>query len=176
MDEIEHKIITELSKNSSASQRYLSKVANLSLGMVNIILHRLIEKGYMKIKQLDGRKVQYILTPKGFYEKIERSKQYIKNTISIISNMKEAVKRILLKYYEEGYKNIAILGEGELLSIIELAYKELSLKEFKIYRISDEKEIKSNTFIVLVMNKDFISKTKDVVFVDIMQKIAEEIH
>jgi len=49
MDKNELLIISEISKNSEASQRHLSKVSNLSLGMVNILLHRLIEKGYMKI-------------------------------------------------------------------------------------------------------------------------------
>ena len=126
MDENELKIVSEISKKSDASQRHLSKAADLSLGMVNIILHRLIEKGYMKIKQLDGRRVQYILTPKGFAEKVDRSKHYLKKTILNVSLIKETIKKRVEQKVSEGKRRFYILGGGELADFIDIAFRELS--------------------------------------------------
>ena len=129
MDENELKVISEISKNSTASQRHLSKALDLSLGMVNIILHRLIEKGYMKIKQLDGRRVNYILTPKGFSEKLKRSSEYIFSTIDAFSAIKAQIKKKMMDCYAAGNRRFVILGGGELLNLTELSFKELDLKD-----------------------------------------------
>mgnify|MGYP000914538622 CR=1 FL=1 len=175
MDEHEHKIISELSKNAAASQRHLSKVSDLSLGMVNIVLHRLIEKGYMKIKQLDGRKVQYILTPKGFAEKVKRSKQYVKNTISLISTMKEAVKKIIADYNSGGVKNFCVLGKGELLSVIGIAVQELGMDDIRLFHAEDASKISPDAEVVFCISELPQSKSGKQEFVDIMQKIAETV-
>lgn len=175
MDEHEHRIISELSKNSDASQRQLSKVSELSLGMVNIVLHRLIEKGYMKIKQLDGRKVQYILTPKGFSEKLKRSKQYVRNTVSLISSMKESVKKIVGDYRMTGVRKFAVLGRGELLTVIELAVRELGLEDIELSRADGLSSIRPGTQVVFCVSEIPRSRSAGTEFVDIMQKIAENV-
>ena len=125
MDENELKIISELSKNSQSSQRHLSKASNLSLGMVNLILHRLVEKGYMKVKQLDGRRAQYMLTPKGFSEKVIRSASYVKSTLTKLSVIKEAIKTLLMGYSTSGIETIFVVGGGELATLVDLAHREL---------------------------------------------------
>jgi len=175
MDEHEHKIISELSKNSAASQRHLSKASELSLGMVNIVLHRMIEKGYMKIKQLDGRKVQYLLTPKGFSEKVKKSRQYVSNTISLISVMKDSVKKILSDYRAQGYKKFCVLGRGELLSVIEMAAKELVVEDIELSRADNVSQIKADTEIIFCLSELPQSKNGRQIFVDITQKIAEAV-
>ena len=45
---------------------------NISLGMTNL-LSRLVAKGYIRIRQLNKKKTEYILTPKGFTEKYHKS-------------------------------------------------------------------------------------------------------
>lgn len=175
MDEHEHKIVSELSKNSGASQRHLSKVSELSLGMVNIVLHRLIEKGYMKIKQLDGRKVQYILTPKGFSEKVKKSRQYVSNTISLISVMKDAVRNIIDGYYSRGTRRFCVLGKGELLSVIEMAAKEFGPEYIELLRADDVSQIKADAEVVFCISEFPQSGNGRHVFVDITQKIAETV-
>ncbi len=142
MDENELKLIAELSKNSQASQRYLSKALELSLGMVNIILHRLIAKGYMKAKQLDGRRVSYILTPKGFSEKVKRSSEYIARTIDAFTSIKERIKDKIKGFYDSGRRKFVILGEGELSALTVMAFKELDLMdaEYEVRTALDKPE------------------------------------
>ena len=73
LNEREFELINIVGGDLAANQRDLSRRMNLSLGMTNMLLRRLITKGYIRIKQLDRRKVEYILTPKGFSEKMRKS-------------------------------------------------------------------------------------------------------
>ncbi|MCX5749158.1 MAG: winged helix-turn-helix transcriptional regulator [Candidatus Saganbacteria bacterium] len=137
MDDNELKAISEIQRNSRASQRELSKILNLSLGMTNIILHRLMEKGYMKIKQLDGRKVQYFLTPKGLSEKLRRSRQYLQDTILNFEKIKELMKMAIVEKKEQGYSDFYIFGDWYLDHIIELGLKEIGDRSISCKRVDD---------------------------------------
>ncbi len=171
MDENELKVISEIAKNSQASQRHLSKTLDLSLGMVNIILHRMIEKGYMKIKQLDGRKVQYILTPKGFSEKVERSKQYVKRTIGSISVMKDAIRSAIDYEYDKGIRKFYVAGTGELSHIIDIAAREAGHNDISILHTH---EIKGTGNAVLFWdNESFSSKENGNKYIDLGRLLAE---
>lgn len=121
----ELKIISELSKNSGASQRELSKVLNLSLGMVNIVLHKLVHKGLMKVQHLDGRKAQYILTPKGVSEKTKKARQYLQRTIDVFTRIKEILKSRMRQLAKEGHGRFYVQGDWEFMHIFDLAVKEL---------------------------------------------------
>ncbi|NQS89643.1 winged helix-turn-helix transcriptional regulator, partial [Patescibacteria group bacterium] len=59
IDERELRIIEEISRDKNLTQRKISHKLGLSLGMTNIILKRLASKGYIKVKELNRRKVQY---------------------------------------------------------------------------------------------------------------------
>ena len=174
MDENELKIISEISKNSEASQRHLSKVSDLSLGMVNIILHRLIEKGYMKIKQLDGRKVQYILTPKGFTEKVDKSKQYLKKTILNVSIIKGTIKDRMLKQYDKGRKIFYVLGAGELSHFVDISVKELGKPDIScvhLHSFNDATDPKAVLVLTEGFSGDLSSDTRSVI--DLANELSE---
>ena len=154
MDENELRVISEIQKNSKASQRELSKILDLSLGMTNIVLHRLIEKGYMKIKQLDGRRVNYILTPKGFSEKLKKSAQYISSTIDAFSLIKSHIKDKISEAYDAGSRKFVILGSGELLNLTEVAFKELNFKDAEQSRVLDLTEALDKDAAVFYVGSD----------------------
>jgi len=69
------KILKELSKDKTLSQRDLSKKLGLSLGKVNYLLNALIDKGLVKVESFKNSKKKlaymYILTPKGIAKKME---------------------------------------------------------------------------------------------------------
>ena len=57
--------LLELKENPSLSQRSLSRKLNISLGLTNAIIKNLIHRGLIKAKKDTGRKLLYIITPKG---------------------------------------------------------------------------------------------------------------
>jgi DNA-binding MarR family transcriptional regulator len=84
VNENELKIIEEISREKGLTQRDLSKKTNLSLGAVNIILKRLVGRGALKTKNLNPKKIEYIITPKGFAEKAKKSYNYFLKTVKKI--------------------------------------------------------------------------------------------
>lgn len=124
LNEREFELVNIVGAQLAANQRDLSRHMNLSLGMTNMLLRRLVTKGYIRIKQLDRRKVEYILTPKGFAEKMRKSVKYTLKTISSIGLIKKNLLSILKDFYADGVKKFYILGTSDLGGLIEMALRE----------------------------------------------------
>lgn len=149
VNENEIKIIEEISRKSDLTQRELSARTKLSLGAVNIILKRLVKRGVVKTTCLNPKKVEYILTPKGFSEKAKKSYNYIVKTIDLVKMVKEEIAKIVLEEFNRGQKKFAILGDDDLADIIELA-----LKGFDYQRAEDLSGIKDKHALVLLGRKN----------------------
>lgn len=150
ISERELKIIEEINRDKNLTQRKISHRLGLSLGMTNIILKRLASKGYIKVKGLNRKKVQYILTLKGFAEKTKRSYRYFLKTIHSFQEMKKKIQRLILMEYEQGKTHFVILGEGDLADIVELSLKGLNKSELEYRRVSRPEEIENNNAVILL--------------------------
>jgi len=174
--ERELKIIEEISRNKNLTQRKISKGVGLSLGMTNLILKRLVNKGYIKVKGLDRRKVQYILTPKGFAEKAKKSYRYFLKTIHSLQEMKKKIQRLILAEYQKGNTNFIILGDGELADIVELSLESSGKSNLKYRRISRLEEIENNNAVILLAdNKPEIKadlKSRTYSCIDVLASIS----
>jgi len=146
----ELRIIEEINRDRNLTQRKISHRLGLSLGMTNLILKRLVNKGYVKIKGLDKRKVQYILTPKGFAEKTKKSYRYFLKTIHSFREMKKKIQQLISIEYKKGETYFIILGDGELADIVELSLERLDKSDLVYRRVSRLKEIKSNNGVILL--------------------------
>lgn len=124
LDEREFELINIVGAKLASSQRDLSQHMDLSLGMTNMLLRRLVSKGYIRIRQLNKRKAAYLLTPKGFAEKMRKSVKYTLKTIHSIGLINKEVKKIILDIYAKGERNFFILGSSDLGVLIERVLKE----------------------------------------------------
>lgn len=162
----ELKIIDEISKEGNITQRELSKRSNLSLGAVNLILKRLAKRGLIKTRGLDKKKVEYMVTPKGFSEKAKKTYNYVLKTVDLVKTIKEEIAKIVLEEYNQGQKQFVILGGDDLADIIELA-----LKGFPYQRVNDIKEIKDKKALVLLGDTD--ANTNGLRVIRIADKLKE---
>jgi len=90
-------IIKEIETNPAATQRDVSKKLGISLGKTNYILKELIKRGIVKGEYFSthpGRlkKISYLLTPKGFEEKMRLTYHFLQK--------KEAEYKVLKKEWE----------------------------------------------------------------------------
>lgn len=145
VNENELRIIDEISKKGDLTQRSLSERTKLSLGAVNVILKRLISRGFLKSKNLNPKKIEYMITPKGFTEKAKKSYSYIMKTIDLVKHVKGEIAKIVLDEYNKGQKKFVILGHDDLTDIIELA-----LKGFDYDVADDIREIKDKNALILL--------------------------
>ena len=68
MSQHELKTLLELKDDPSLSQRSLAHKLNISLGLTNSILQNLIHRGLIKAQKMTGRKILYLITPKGMVQ------------------------------------------------------------------------------------------------------------
>ncbi len=116
-------IISEIQKNPLVDQRTIAQNVGLSLGLTNLIIKKLAKTGYIKIRQLNKKKLQYILTPEGFAEKAKKSYNYTLKTIKLFKEIKSKIQQLILDFQQQGVKKFIIIGNNELTDIVEFAFK-----------------------------------------------------
>ncbi|MCK5535109.1 winged helix-turn-helix transcriptional regulator [bacterium] len=171
--EKELKIINEIDKDLNVTQREISKNSGMSLGITNIILKKLINKGYVKVKQLNKKKVQYFLTPKGFTEKAKKSYYYTLKTMEILKTMKLKIQAVVLKEYKKGHIKFIIYGKGELAWLVEIAIRDLGKQDLVCARINgkDEIALQERDTIILLTEQN---RTNDIRGIDVISMLSEK--
>ena len=172
LDEREFELINIVGARIAANQRDLSRLMELSLGMTNMLIRRLISKGYIRIKQLDKRKVTYILTPKGFAEKMRKSVKYTLKTIQSIGFIKERIKAVVLPLYEKGERKFFVLGLSDLAMLIEMVFKEHQLQDYRITYLQDIPEEDMEGTILICKEDVQNGKNNSLTRIDLIQELA----
>lgn len=71
-------IATTLKNEPLASQRELAKNAGMSIGLMNAVLKRFVERGWIMLTNVNLRKLSYAVTPAGIAELSARSQKFAK--------------------------------------------------------------------------------------------------
>jgi len=106
MDESQFKALRELEKDSTLSQRDLSKRVGLSVGRVNYIINALLKKGYIKAERFKNSKnkigYMYILTPRGVNERLVQTRAFLKRKTTEYEQLRLEIEK--LKEETGGFK------------------------------------------------------------------------
>ena len=98
MDESQFKALRELEKDSTLSQRDLSKKVGLSVGRVNYIINALLKNGYIKAQRFKNSKnkigYMYILTPKGISERIVQTQTFLQKKNEEYIRLKQEIEAL----------------------------------------------------------------------------------
>jgi len=125
LTEKEYAVITAISSSDRPGQREIAHKAGISLGLANLLIKKMIGKGYVKAAQLDKKKIQYILTPRGFSEKAKKSYQFTIKTINMLKNIERVIQELIIEKYKAGADRIVVSGHGELFILTEMALKNI---------------------------------------------------
>lgn len=69
-------IANTLKQEPLASQRVLADNAGISIGLMNSVLKRFVERGWIMLTNVNGRKLAYAVTPEGIAELANRGKRF----------------------------------------------------------------------------------------------------
>lgn len=123
----EYALIQAVANNPGQTQRAISKSIGLSLGMTNILLMRLVRKGYIKIRQLDWKRTEYLLTMKGAFEKSRKSYAYTFHTIRLFHQIISVVQDSMRREYEAGVRQATVVAWPETAKAVQGAVADLNL-------------------------------------------------
>ncbi|MCD6561447.1 MAG: winged helix-turn-helix transcriptional regulator [Deltaproteobacteria bacterium] len=131
------RLMGEINRDGSPTQRELSQRLNLSLGLINTFIKRLVKKGYFKVRTMPKNRVKYFLTPRGVAKKSRLTVEYLRYSV----NFYKEIKGLLLNKFKEiegnNLNTILFFGAGE---IAELAYLYLQLTGIQLAGIVDERQ------------------------------------
>jgi len=123
-----HISLLELLKTRpDAAQRDMAEAVGLSLGMTNLLLKQLAEKGWMLIRKVNARNVQYVLTPEGLKELSHRSLRTLKRTIRSVADCRVQLEGLVTQVKRDGYRGLVLQGSSELDFVLEFLCQKHSL-------------------------------------------------
>jgi DNA-binding MarR family transcriptional regulator len=94
-------------------QRDLARIVGISLGMTNVILRKVAQKGWVIVRRINSRNIQYAVTPAGIDEISKRSYQFFKKTVRNVVYYKDALERFLLSAKSKNFHAIVLVGKSD---------------------------------------------------------------
>ena len=163
----ELKILERLESNGHLTQRDLSKEVGIALGLVNHLLKKMVKKGWIKIKNIDAKKIRYLITPEGAREKSSLLYKRVEGTIHFYLEAKRVIKDKVIHLKNEGIEDVSIYGINHISEVLFIVLKELGLE--LVHVVDDNKEgdvwfgytvvkmdefVKSNTNVLIIASFD----------------------
>ncbi|MBN3038330.1 MAG: winged helix-turn-helix transcriptional regulator [Candidatus Omnitrophica bacterium] len=130
-------LLEEISKDSTISQRKLALRLGTALGVTNACLKKMVNKGLVKAKGINHKRIAYYLTPKGFSEKTKLTYHFLQHTIRFYSNLKDNITDKLSILSKDGPKRIICYGAGEVLEVAFVILSEME-SQFSVLGIVDD--------------------------------------
>ena len=121
-------ILRHIEENPDITQADLATQLGVAVGSVNWYIKRLINKGYIKVTQMQRRRLRYLLTPKGIAEKARLTKEFVQASFHWYRETREASKKLLKEVKGAGYEAVCIQGDGDLADIIYLTCLEAGVE------------------------------------------------
>jgi len=137
--------LLELKENPSLSQRSLAHKLNISLGLTNSILQNLIHRGLIKAKKMTGRKILYLITPKGMIQATNFIYDRVRETQHYYQYTKDLLTTHFTNLYDKGVRRAAVYGTGQLAEITYLSLLDSPLRLYSI--ITDDPAASKKKFL-----------------------------
>jgi len=172
------KILEQVDNGRTPSQRDLAGELNISLGLVNSFIKRLVKKGFVKIRTIPKNRLKYILTPRGAAEKSRLTYLYIQHSYNFYKEARQKLRNLCLKLENQGINRIVFYGAGDLA---EIAYISLQETAIQLIAIVDDEKMNTRFMKFLVMDPAYLDAVSyDIILVTsinsrnaILKKIAQ---
>jgi len=130
-------LLEQIEHDPDVTQASLAAQLGVAVGTVNWHLKRLIEKGYVKAKRAQRKKLRYIITPEGIALRAKLTVSYIENSMLLYRRTRNGVLDAIPIIRKAGFDCIQIVGDGDIAEVIRLTCIEQGLK------IMDDPELPS---------------------------------
>jgi DNA-binding MarR family transcriptional regulator len=117
-------ILSHIEENPDITQADLATQLGVAVGSVNWYIKRLINKGYIKVTQMQRRRLRYLLTPAGVSEKTRLTAKFMQASLKWYRVTRETSKRFLKEVQQAGFDTVCIEGDGDLAEIVYLTCLE----------------------------------------------------
>jgi hypothetical protein len=100
------------------TQRELATRAGVSLGMANLILRRLAERGFLELTRLSSKRVKYALTGSGMKELARRTAGYYRRVSRSAGLYRSRLDAFAEAAGRKGAKAVVLVGSSEVEGLL----------------------------------------------------------
>lgn len=117
-------LLENIERDPDVTQLSLASQLGVAVGTVNWHIRRLIDKGYVKVKRAERRKLRYIITPEGIALRARLTVDYMEQQFLLYRNTRQRVKEHVEKIRQAGFDRVRIVGGGDVADICRLTCLE----------------------------------------------------
>ena len=117
-------VLEQIETDPDVNQATLAAQLGVAVGTANILIKNLIDKGYVKAKRAQRKKLRYIITPKGIAHRADLTVKFIENSLHLYRRTRKQVKGLLFEVRALGYDSVRIVGDGDMGEICRLTCLE----------------------------------------------------
>lgn len=124
----ELQILQQIETDPDVTQAGLAEQMGVAVGTVNFVVRRMINKGYVRVKKLQRRRLKYIITPEGIAERTKLAMISLQYSMRLYRETREQACRILKQARKAGYRAVRIEGDGDLADVVRLTCLEQGME------------------------------------------------
>lgn len=113
-------LLEKIEYDPDINQATLAAQLGVAVGTVNWHLKRFVEKGYVKVKRAQRRKLRYIITPEGIAFRARLTMNYIEQSMHLYRLVRERAREALIKLKMAGFNSVRIQGDGDIADVCRL--------------------------------------------------------
>jgi predicted transcriptional regulator len=121
-------LLENIENDPDVNQSTLAAQLGVAVGTVNWHLKRLVAKGYVKVKRAERKKLRYIITPEGIALRARLAVDYVEHSFSLYRKTRQRVGEHLKTVEAAGYKQVRIIGRGDIADICRLTCLEQGIE------------------------------------------------
>lgn len=121
-------ILEHIEKEPDTTQAGLAEKLGVAVGTVNWHLKRLVEKGYIKVKRAERKKLRYIITPEGIALRARLLVDFIQSSMELYRLVRKRSLQAIAEIKNQGFSTVRVKGEGDVAEILKLTCIEQGIK------------------------------------------------
>ncbi len=121
-------ILEHIEHEPDTTQANLAERLGVAVGTINWHMQRLIQKGAVKVKRAERRKLRYIITPDGIALRASLTVDFLRSSFRLYRLVRERSIKVIRKLKKDGINQIQLKGDGDVAEICRLTCLEHGIK------------------------------------------------
>jgi DNA-binding PadR family transcriptional regulator len=139
------------------TQREISRRTGISLGMINILLRRLADRGWVMLTRVSAKTMCYALTSAGIAELTRRTAGYFQRASRSVERYRDRLESFAIEAKRKGAGTVVLVGSSEIEFLLEYVCERHGLIFVRTADPDKSKSLGRKDGVVLLISESFDS-------------------
>src|SRR5262245_25417864 len=95
-----HQMLDKIASGRAVSQRVLARELGIALGLTNLLLRKIVRKGWIRLVRVRPNRVRYLITPAGLSESARIYRNRLANNVQFYKETRDRIQESFRKLWE----------------------------------------------------------------------------